>query len=214
MAEALLPLKQLYGHTRAADFGPKSLQTVRQHLIDNDICRGVINNRCSRIKRVFKWAVADESVPSSVYHGLQAVAGLRYGRTKARESEPVRPVADLYVAAVLPFVPPQVASMVKLQRLTGMRPREVVLMRPCDINTSGEVWIYEPHDHKNRWRGRSNQILLGLDCQSIIAPFLARDSNAFIFSPKEAQEWRMERRVAHYRASRKTKDVTVHDIMP
>ena len=134
MAEALLPLRQLYGHTRAAEFGPKALQTVRQHLIENDICRGVINNRLSRIKRVFKWAVAEELVPSSVHHGLQAVAGLRYGRTKARESEPVRPVADLYVAVVLPFLPPQVVSMIKLQRLTGMRPCEVVLI------VSGGEW--------------------------------------------------------------------------
>lgn len=44
MAEALLPLRQLFGHTRAAEFGPRALQTVRQHLIDNDICRGVITH--------------------------------------------------------------------------------------------------------------------------------------------------------------------------
>ena len=142
MAEALLPLRQLYGHTQASEFGPKALQTVRQHLIDNDICRGVINNRFSRIKRVFKWAVAEELVPPSVYHGLQAVPGLRYGRTNARESEPVRPVADLYVAAVLPFLPPQVAGMIIIQRLTGMRPCEVVLMSGNDRLTSARNGHY------------------------------------------------------------------------
>ena len=78
------------------------------------------------------------------------------------------------------------------------------MMRPCDIDTSGEVWIFEPYDHKNRWRGHRKQIPLGPECQSIIAAFLARDSEAFVFSPKEAQEWRMERRIVQYQASRKT----------
>ena len=107
-----------------------------------------------RIKRAFKWAVAEELVPPSVFHGLQAVAGLRFGRTEARETEPIKPVPDEHVDAVLPFVSPHVSAMIQVQRLTGMRPCEVVIMRPCDIDMSGEVWVYEPPDHKNRWRGK------------------------------------------------------------
>ena len=72
--------------------------------------RGVINHRVGRIKRVFKWAVAEEIVPPSVFHGLQAVSGLCYRRTGADQTEPVRPVPDLYVAAILPFVTPQVGA--------------------------------------------------------------------------------------------------------
>jgi integrase len=96
--------------------------------------------------------------PPSVYHGLQAVSGLMFGRTEARETEPVRPIPDLYVAAVLPFVTPHVAAMIKLQRPTGMRTGELVVMRSCDIDTTGEVWVYEPSDHKNRWRGHRKQV--------------------------------------------------------
>ncbi len=111
---ALRPVRQLYGSTSAADFGPKSLKAVRQHMVDADLSRGVVNRRVGIIKRAFKWAVAEELVPPHLYHGLQAVTGLTFGRTKARETEPVHPVPDLHVAIILPFVTPHVAAMIKL----------------------------------------------------------------------------------------------------
>ena len=54
-----------------------------------------------------------------------------------RETEPVKPVADRDVDAILPFLSPQTRAMVEVQRLTGMRPGEVVLMRGCDIDSVG-----------------------------------------------------------------------------
>ena len=173
-------------------------------MIESGLSRGVINNRIGRIKRMFKWAVAEELVPSSVYHGLQAVAGLSFGRTSARETEPVRPVPDLYVAAVLPFVSPHVAAMIKLQRLTGMRPGELVIMRPCDIDTSGDIWIYEPFDHKGRWRGHRSRFRWGPRPSESCEPFLNRDPQAFLFSPAEAERWRLENRPPYHGRQRKT----------
>jgi integrase len=202
---ALRPLRQLYGSTPAAKFGPKSLKAVRQHLIGTGLSRGVINKRIGQIKRAFKWAVAEELVPPSLYHGLQAVAGLTFGRSKARETEPVRPVPDLHVAVVLPFVSPVVAAMILLQRLSGMRAGEIVILRPRDIDTSGDIWIYEPSDHKGRWRGHRKQIPLGPEAQKILQPFLARDPQAFLFSPQEAEAWRLEHRPPYHGRQRKTK---------
>jgi len=92
MREALRPLRHLCGHSMANEFGPKALKAVRQHMIEAGLSRGLINRRVGRIKRVFKWAVAEELVPPSAYHALQAITGLQYGRTKARETEPIRPV--------------------------------------------------------------------------------------------------------------------------
>ncbi|MDP7303730.1 MAG: tyrosine-type recombinase/integrase [Pirellulaceae bacterium] len=194
MAEAIWPVRDLFGSTLAADFGPKSLKTVRQKMIDDGLARTNINHRVSRIKRVFKWAVAEELISPSVYHGIQAVTGLQYGRTEAHETEPVRPVPDLYVAATLPFLAPQIGAMILVQRLSGMRPCEVVIMRPCDIDTSREIAVYEPHDHKNRWRGQQKLIPLGPEAQKAIEPFLNRDPTAYLFSPKEAEEWRRQNR--------------------
>jgi integrase len=142
--DAILPLRELYGLSPVREFGPKALKAVRQHMIGKGLARSLINHRVSRIKRVFKWAVAEELVPPSIFHGLQAVSGLRFGRSEARETEPVRPVADGAVEAVLRYLTPTIAAMVRLQRLTGMRPGEVCIMRACDIDMTEDVWLYEP----------------------------------------------------------------------
>jgi hypothetical protein len=54
MRLALRPLRKLYGDTLARAFGPLTLKSVRQYMIDNDLSRGVINHRVNRIKRFFK----------------------------------------------------------------------------------------------------------------------------------------------------------------
>jgi len=190
MKYALRPLRRLYGPTPAWEFGPLALKAVRQAMIAADLSRGVINNRVNRIKRFFKWAASEELIPASVYQAVQALPTLRFGRTEARETEPVKPVADAWVDAVLPGLSPPVAAMVRLQRLTGMRPCEVVLMRACDIDMTDAVWIYEPYEHKNRWRGHRRLIPLGPRAQEIIEPFLTLKTDVFLFSPREAEAWR------------------------
>ncbi len=206
MRYALRPLRKLYGDTLARDFGPLKLKVVRQHMVEaEDLSRGVVNHRVKRIKRFVKWAVSEELVPSAVSHALRDVPGLRRGRTNARELPPVRPVADVWVDLVVPHLSPQVAALVQIQRLTGMRPGEAVLMRVGDIDTSGEVWIYEPHDHKNQWREASRLIPLGPKAQAIIRPFLGLSIEKYLFSPREAEEWRNSLRADQRNPDRKTK---------
>jgi len=214
MRYALRPLRKLYGTTRAAEFGPTALKTVRQHMIDEGLSRGFINHRISRLKRVFKWAASEELAPPTLYHGLQTVAGLRLGRTNARETEPVTPVAAQHVEAVLPFTSPQVAAMIQIQELTAMRPGELVIMRPSDIDRSDDIWIYSPQEHKARWRGQQKLILLGPKAQRVLDPFLSRAPTEYLFSPAEAHEWwqlqrRKNRRTpmtpSHARQRRKAK---------
>ena len=113
LKESFRPLLQLYGHTLAAVFSPLALKAVRDQIIASGVCRNVVNGRTRRIIRLFKWAVEDEKVPPSVHHGLVAVAGLKKGRSEARESEPVRPVPEAFVDAVLPHVSPQVAAIIE-----------------------------------------------------------------------------------------------------
>ena len=147
------PLKRLYGRTRAADFGPLAMKAVRSHFIERGLCRNVVNAYVNRIKRIFKWAVANELVPPSVYQALGTVAGLRRGRSEARETRPVRPVPDAIIEAVRGFVSGVVWAMIRLQCLTGMRSGEVAMMRACDIDMSGKPWIYSPASHKLEHHG-------------------------------------------------------------
>ncbi|MEO2092036.1 MAG: site-specific integrase [Gemmataceae bacterium] len=103
-----------------------------------------INQRVGHVRRAFKWGVENELVPPAVLHALAAVPGLQAGRTAARETTPVEPADDAVVDATLPFLRPAVAAMVRVQRLTGMRPGEVCQVRPADLDTGGPVWKFTP----------------------------------------------------------------------
>lgn len=198
---AVRPLRQLYGHTTAREFGPLALKAVRGAMIASGICRSEVNRRVGRIVRLFKWGVSEESVPPSVHQSLQSVPGLRRGRSDVRESEPVRPVADAFVDAIQSYVSRQVWAMVELQRLTGMRPGEVCAMRTIDIETSGRVWSYTPSSHKTEHHGRERRIYLGPQAQEILRGWLRTELFLFLFSPAEATT----ERLAGMRASRKTR---------
>jgi len=127
--DALRPVKELYGETLAKDFGPRALRAVREKMIGT-LCRRNVNCRIGRIKRVFRWSASEEHISGEVYHALLSVDGLWRGRSEARESEPVRPVTDEDVQAIRPFVSRQIWAMIELQRLTGARAGEIVIMRP------------------------------------------------------------------------------------
>jgi integrase len=183
---ALRGVRDLYGHTPADQFGPVALKAVVRAMVDAALCRNTVNFRTGKIRRLFRWAAENELVPPQVYQGLRAVAGLRRGRDGVRETEPVRPVPDAHVAAVLPHVSAPVRAMIQLQELTGMRPGEVTAMRGRDLDRSGAVWVYRPADHKTRHHGHERAVPLGPRAQDLLRPWLKGDLDAYCFSPADA----------------------------
>ena len=184
---AIKPIRELYGDKLARDFGPLQLKTVRQAIIETGICRSEVNRRVRIIVRGYKWAVAEGMIPPSVHHGLQAVPGLRRGRCDVREAEPVRPIPDAFVDAIAPHASRHIWAMVQLQRLTGMRPGEVCIMRTIDVDRSGRIWVYTPESHKTEHHGRERRIYLGPVAQGILRPWLRPELMAYLFQPKEAE---------------------------
>src|SRR5262249_32834886 len=138
---SLRPLRQLFGHTPARDFDAPALEAVREQMIGAGLCRGVINQRIRRLQRMFRWAASKKLVPVALYQEICTLEPLQRGRSRARETEPVEPVADAVVQATLPFLLPPVAAMVQLQSHSGMRPGEVVILRGIDLDTTGKVWL-------------------------------------------------------------------------
>jgi integrase len=193
-------IKPRYARTPAAEFGPKALKAVRQCMIEAGHSRNYINKNVDRMKRMFKWAAAEEMIPGGVAQALWSVSGLKKGRTEARESEPVQPVNNAIVEATLPHLPDVVADMVCFQRLTGCRPGEVCALRPCDVDRSGEVWEYRPESHKTEHHGRSRVIFIGPQAQGVLLRYLARDPQAYCFRPIDSEA---KRRAAQH-AARKT----------
>ncbi len=198
---AMRPLHELYGAMPAAEFGPLRLKACREVMIDAGLSRTTINGYVSRIRQAFRWAVENELLPGDLLQALRAVGGLKRGRSRAKESVPVRPVDRAAVDAVLPHVARQVAAMIELQWLTGMRPQEVVQMRMAELDRGGRVWLFRPRDHKVEHHGMDRVIPLGPQAQAVLAPFLTLDPLAAMFSPRDAE---MERREA-MRAARKSK---------
>jgi integrase len=185
---AMKPLRRLYGHAPASSFGPKSLKATREAMVAAGLCRREVNKRVRHVVRAFKWATSEELVPPDVYHGLRTVTGLRLGRTSARESAPVRPVADADVEAIRSYVAPQIWAMIELQRLTGARSGEICLMRSGDIDMSKPVWAFRPQRYKGQHFGKRRVIYLGPRARRVVEPWLLPDPSAFIFQPQAVVE--------------------------
>lgn len=223
---AVAPLLQLHASTAVSRFGPKALKLVRAHRINQGrrnqgrrnqgkqsddapptwkpIARVYINKLIRIVVGVFQWGVAEELVPVQVWQALKAVKGLRKGKAvKTRECKRVKPVPSEHVDAVVKVVSPEIAAMIRLQTLTAMRPDEVTVMRPCDLNMSGEVWAYTLGDRSQGGVGHKTDhlegegdkfVCLGRRAQQVIKPFLAGcRPGEFLFSPKRAARRRYPR---------------------
>jgi integrase len=87
-----------------------------------------------------------------------------------------------------------------------MRPCEVVIMRPCDIERrEGKTWVYRPDSHKTEHHGIQRAVFLGPQAQEIVKPFLDRAPAAYLFSPREAVEGYLRqagRKIKHARSRR------------
>ncbi len=205
---AMRPVKELYGHTLARNFGPVALAACRQKLLernvmvrrkgpdgkvqivegDRKLSRGTVNKFVAAIRLMFRWAAAQELIPGSIPQALANLPGLRKGRSTAEETAKIRPVRDEFVESSIPHMPGQVAAMVQIQALTGCRPGEIVIMRGCDLNTTGKIWEYTPRLHKTEHHenDRGRTVYLGPQAQEVLRPWLKADLEAYLFSPDEA----------------------------
>ena len=191
---AVSPLLELYSRLACSEFSPKKLVAVQERMISRGWTRNSINRHIGRIKRIFKWGCGQELVSGEVYHALTAVSGLKWGRSAAREADPVQPVPIEHVDAVLERVSTPVAAMIRLQLLTAARPGEICNLKRGDINTNGEIWTAVLKDHKTAHHGRKRVLTFGPKAQSILMPFLLRADDAYVFSPAEAVDEVRQRR--------------------
>jgi integrase len=190
-------IRMLFGKLAACEFGPKCLKTVVDQWVQDGLSRKTINQLLGTAKRCWRWLASEELVSAETWHGLQAVSGLRSGRTSAPDGKPVRPAVRSDVEAALEFLSPTVAAVVRLQLLTGSRCGEIVRMKSGDVDRSAEkLWVYSPPTHKTSWRGRSREILFGAVAQAVLAPFLLRAGDGYVFSPARAEEDRLAERSA------------------
>lgn len=190
-------VKEMYGREAISQFGPLSLKAVREKLITRGQSRSFINQNVRRIVRMFRWGVANELVTPDTLKALEAVEGLRRGRSTAKEGRVVKPVHIADVDATLPHLQPILADVVRLQLLTGCRPSELLNLKPEQIERSKpDLWILRPPRHKNVHRGQDRVIYMGPKAIEILTPYMLRPADSYAFSPQESERRRREERHA------------------
>jgi len=148
------------------------------------------------ILRVFKWGERKGHAPIGTLSRLHAAEFLKWGQSSARESVDVRPVPVEDVTATIERATRVVSDMMRVQLWTGMRSDELCSMTPGQIDRSGDVWWYEPAQHKNLHRNQERRVPLGPQVQATLMRYLNRREDEELFSPRESYESKLAERQA------------------
>ena len=189
---ATLTLNELirhYGKVPASEFGPLRLQEQRDRWVKRQFTRAYVNRLARQIVQFFQYAVEQEMIAETVWWRLKSVKGLRCGQTTAPEGIERKPVPLEHVRRTAQQLSPILKAMLRVHVSTGMRPTELCLMRPCDIDRTGKEWIYRPPSHKNKNKGKARAIPILGDAREAIEDYMNRPPDKYLFSPKESHAW-------------------------
>lgn len=181
--------RDLYGNAAVAELTHADMLQLRDALVRSGVARTTVNRRLWCVKYMMEWALDEAIIPATVKAELTQVKGVKRGRSSAPERQPVRPVDDATIAATVEHLMPNTADMVRVHRLTGMRPCELCALRWSLIDTSRTPWVYRvpPEVNKNDWRGELGQprvVCIGPKARAILERH--RDGGDVPFSPVRA----------------------------
>lgn len=177
---ALRLMARKFGTVELANLGPS---------VVSDFIQGMANSgdytryRCNKVlaiwKRFYRWLAVKELIKPEKLAVMNAIPGIKLGRSAARETEPVKapPIEDFN--RLVSIAPPHVADLLNLQLLLACRPGELVSMKPGLVDRSKPVWVYTPSKHKNQHRGHQRKILIGPKAQVILAKYLFRGDDEY-----------------------------------
>jgi len=200
-------LLKLYGGDITADnFKPSCLKLIRKEMIQSGrFCRGVVNEYTRRIVTAFSWGVGEEYVNPNTVAALKAVKPLPEGYPGTFDNPEREDVPDEAIRKTLPFLPPVLAAMIQVQRMTGCRPSEIFNMQvgQIDRKSDPDLWLYRPVTHKTEKKTKRKKVVpLGKPEQGLITPYLeGKTGKDAVFSPRQA----VQERNAVRRANRKSK---------
>ncbi|MGA3068389.1 MAG: site-specific integrase [Tepidisphaeraceae bacterium] len=189
-------LRRNFGGHSALRFGTGKLRELRDAMIARGWARSYINKQMHRLCAMFRWGAGNQFIPAGVYEALKTIEPLKRAHTDAPESARVQPDREADVAALRPFVSRQVFAAIELMRLSGARAGEILSLRPGDIDRSGKIWQTRLREHKTDRFGIDRKIFFGPQAQAVLRPWLLRLDDAFLFSPREAEDFRLREKTA------------------
>ncbi len=201
-ALAIRQLRALHGHRFCGDLEHTDMLAVRDAIIRTGVCRKTVNDYMLRAKRMWAWALDEGLIRAYVKAELSQVSPLKRNRSQAPETKPIRSVPMEVVERTASAMPPNLADMVRVQALTGMRPGEVCSFTFDEVDTSVEPWVYRPSHHKNSWREHPRVILIGPRARAILSKY--RAIGGVPFSPARSFAELVAMRRAEANSPRKT----------
>jgi integrase len=191
---ALQALEAVGGCVPADEADAALIASARRWLLEHtDNARRTINAKVSRMVRMFAWAADPEQgyVSALTLAKVKSVRPLKYGRSGARETDGLGPVdrqqvMDLLASLFEPLADgrkvsrsivrsrQRLATMIELQLESGMRPGELCSMRREDLTREGDVWLYEPREHKTEHRGRKRVIVIYGPAAAILSRWMTQ----------------------------------------
>lgn len=195
----LRKFRELFGKRPLESLTHADMLKFRDEMLKARLARTTINKRLGYVKRMAAWALDELLMSAQTKAELTQISNLKPGRSAARETVPVTAAPDDAIEKALAFMPPSLANMVRVHRLTGMRPAEMCSLNWRDVEKREKIWVYRPDHHKNEWRGQPRAIVIGPRAQKLLASYAGNEP--FVFSPALA----MRERYEEMRARRKTK---------
>ena len=183
-------LPKVYRSYRVRDFKLDQLRAVRLLMIKGGLARRTINGEISRLLRMFQWAIKENYFSTEECATLFQIKRLQEGEFGVKELPPIRCVSPQTVFKTIPHCSPVVADLVLLQMKTGCRSAELLNLRLADIDCSGEFWIADVKQHKNKHRGKDRMLVFDVSCQAILKKYLDREPTEFLFQPCESEQVR------------------------
>jgi integrase len=191
-----------------ATFKVGYLIKFQKHLIEKGYARTQINRLVGLVKRVFSWGGKPrfdletyDKLPAIVSSSFIAdMKAIEIIKDEGKENPKRKDVPEHIVTAVFPFVSETIADMLRIQLLTGMRPKEVCMMRNCNIKRTkeefaeygylydSEVWIYVLSKHKTEKYIGVKAVPLGIEEQEILSKYIIDDESP-IFKNSQKKEF-------------------------
>jgi integrase len=205
IASAMNALIDRYGVMPASSLGAPEITQLRdamvhsrtkhpmKHLDQRPLSISTVNGRLRIIKQMFAWARNYGWVSRESVFDVALAKPLRAGRSDALPVKYVKPVPADILQTTVKHCPKTIADMIWVLYWTGMRSGELIIMRPCDIDTrSKDVWLYRPRHHKTEHRGKSRIVPIGPKAQAILKLYIEkRKINEVLFTPSDAHRERL-----------------------
>lgn len=210
IARNLETLADRWGQYRPDSFRGSEFKALRRLWLAAGHFRPTIKKASGRVRRFFRWMVAEELCRPETHAIICAVEDLRPG--EAPEGRVVFPVPLRTFVRTLWYAPRQLRAIALVQYYAGPRPSEACRMTGAEIYRAGEmfevdgrsirvpagVWLFYPEFQKTK---KKAVYVIGPRLQRVLVPFLREDPAEPMFQPRESRaDW-----IAKKRAARKSK---------